>query len=134
MKVFLNRGSIVIEEDNAGSMKAIEERLRDLRVFRREDGSGEGHYENLFSLPLPNKILTMPGFASRIIGGISAEGDAKIVDGRIPMPDPDYFEAVGSCDGLFRDTAVRAIMSCGGTVCIPHSFGFARIRKSPAAE
>ena len=111
MKITLGRGSIVAEDPQPLLMDGLK------RFVHR---SGGGEYEDLFTLSNEGKILvTLPGFASRVKRLCK---EARVVDGRMPMPEPDVGAAVLGNE-TWKDVIERAVCSFGGVVSVPDILG-----------
>lgn len=115
--VHVGRGSIVVE-------RPPKELLVELRRFHRmEDGSGL--YEELYSLSMSgDTLVTMPGFADRVK---RICGRMKVLDERVPMPDPDIDAALNGIDTAWHEVVRKAIASEGGVVAVPEILGFEQI-------
>ena len=90
-----------------------------------DDGSGE--YEELYSLSMNgDTLVTMPGFAERV-KRICGCGRMKLLDERVPMPDPDVKAAIGVVAPAWHEVIRKAIASEGGVVAIPEILGFEQV-------
>lgn len=107
------RSSVVVEDPPA-------ELLEGLRRFRRE-GSGEGEYENLYSLSFDGKtMVTAPGFANRVR---SLCPSVRFRNEKRAMPTPDKEAAMRGLDKFWEGVVFNAVDSGGGIVCIPDALG-----------
>lgn len=115
-------GSVVVE-------RPTQELKKGLRYFRR-DKNGEGCYEDLYTMSSDgSSLVTMPGFASRIrrILAQNKEGDVRIYDTRMPMPEPDYERAISGMHNFWHDKIKRALKARGGIISIPISLSRAEM-------
>lgn len=115
MGIHISRGSIVVTDPPRDLMES-------LRRFRRDD-SGEGEYENLFTMSEDGKrLVTMPGFASRVIR-IAGKGYTRIYDGRLPMPPANCEAAMEGLHECWSNVVHSALKAEGGVISIPDVFG-----------
>lgn len=115
MGIHISRGSIVVENPSRSLMES-------LRRFRRDD-SGEGEYENLFTMSEDGKrLVTMPGFASRVIR-IAGKGYTRIYDGRLTMPPANCEAAMEGLHECWSNVIHSALKAEGGVISIPDVFG-----------
>ena len=113
--IHISRGSIVVTDPPRDLMES-------LRRFRRDD-SGEGEYENLFTMSEDGKrLVTMPGFASRVIR-IAGKGYTRIYDGRLPMPPANCEAAMEGLHECWSNVVHGALKAEGGVISIPDVFG-----------
>jgi len=119
MRVFISRGSIVVEDPTRALMES-------LRRFRRND-NGEGEYENLFTMSEDGRrLVTMPGFAGRIVRTVDRDW-TPIYDRRVPMPKADYKSAMKGLHNCWSGVVCSAVKAEGGIVSIPDVLGDANM-------
>jgi hypothetical protein len=113
--IHIGRGSLIVENPPRRLMES-------LRRFRRND-SGEGEYEDLFTMSENGKnLVTMPGFANRAIR--LAERDwTRIYDERVPMPKADCAAAMEGLHECWSGVVHSALKAEGGVISIPDVFG-----------
>ena len=109
----VTRGSVVVENPPR-------ELLDRMRLFMR-NGDGVGEYENLYSLSNSGSVMTTsPGFAERVM---SICPNARIVNAKMPMPEPDVDSAKDGLDSLCAGIVEKSLKSGGGVVAIPDVIG-----------
>jgi len=114
MKVTLGRGSVVVSFPP-------QELMSGLSRFRHAK-NGDGEYEELYTLSTRQSLVTMPGFAKRVVGLCP---EHRVRDERIPLPEPDVESALHGVPEVFHDVVRKALKADGGVVCIPEIFGTA---------
>lgn len=116
MTVHLGRGAVIVETPTRGLCEGLRQ------FVHRKDG---GEYEDVYTLSEDGKtLITLPGFANRVKGLCAP--NSRILDERIPMPDPLLDAATVGCD-VWKDAVCRAVCACGGVVSVPHIFGTAEM-------
>lgn len=111
--IHIGRGSIVVEYPTRDLMSGLSR--------FRHGVNGQGEYEELYTLSeRHHSLVTMPGFADRIIQLCPDEG---IKDERIPMPKPDVEKAIDGVDEVWHGVIKDALAKGGGVVSIPEIFG-----------
>ena len=119
-RIEIGRASVVVSDPD-------ERLLESLRAFNREDG-GQGQYENLYTIGSDGKtIATLPGFANRVR---KLTRQPRIIDKRIPMPNPDFESAMNGMHEYCAECVIRMLKSGGGIVSVPEVIGCEAIAAS----
>ena len=112
MKIVVGRGNVVVENPSAAVRDA-------LRYFCRNGSTGE--YEDLYLMSNGGEVLvTMPGFVGRIL---AACHNPRVVEERVPMPDPDMGTAFEGVPEAWHGLIAKAIKAEGGVVSVPDVLG-----------
>ena len=114
MTLRIGLGALIVEEPTPW----VRETLR--RFVRDKDG---GHYEPLYAPGANGSLVTMPGFAPRIIQHMrKGQLPITIVDECRRLPKPLVQDALSDYDACWHPM-IRQALPHGGVVSIPEMFG-----------
>lgn len=118
MRIVVKSGSVCVTHPS-------HELLRELAKF-----GSDGEYHELYSYSkYHDTLVTMPGFAGRILDGYGDDGYA-VEDRRVPLPVPDIRKAMRIVEPEWRGIFTEMIYARGGFVAVPRIIGFCEVAAS----